>query len=61
MGKGQAMMQELQEALGAFEDSVVRREHKRMLESKVALQQEVDKRRQAVVDVVVGLIRGQKA
>ncbi len=60
MGKGQAMMQELQEALGAFEEAIVRRENKKLLESKVSLQQDVDKQRQKVVDVVVGLVRGQK-
>jgi hypothetical protein len=54
------MMQELQEALGAFEEAIVRRENKKLLESKVSLQQDVDKQRQKVVDVVVGLVRGQK-
>lgn len=57
MGKGQAMMLRLSDALTAFEAAVTRREHRRVLESKVPLQQEVDHARQRVVDVVVDLVR----
>jgi hypothetical protein len=57
MGRGQEMMQQLQEVLAEFEEAVKRREHKGLLESKVALQQDVDKARDRVVEVVVALVR----
>jgi CHAD domain-containing protein len=58
MSRGKEMMKKLQDALGAFEDAVVAREA-RHIGSKVALQQEVDKAREAVVDVVVALVRSE--
>ncbi len=62
MGRGQEMMKQVQEALAGFEEAVVRREHKGLLESKVSLQQDVDNARQRVVDVVVALVRaGEKS
>ncbi len=57
MAGGKEMMKQVQDALSAFEESIVAREHKGMLGSKVALQQEVDKTRDAVVSVVVRLVR----
>ncbi len=57
MGRGQEMMKQVQDALHGFEEAIVKREHKGMLEGKVPLQQEVDKARQHVVDVVVALVR----
>ena len=57
MSRGKEMMKKLQDALGEFEEAIVAREA-RHLGSKVALQQEVDIARAAVVDVVVGLVRG---
>ncbi len=60
MGRGQEMMKQVQDALHGFEEAIVKREHKGMLESKVPLQQEVDKTRQRVVDVVVALVRANE-
>lgn len=60
MGKGQEMMQQLQEALAEFEEAIKQRENRKLLDSKVALQQNVDKARQNVVDVVVELVRGRE-
>ncbi len=58
MSRGKEMMKKLQDALGAFEDAIVAREARR-IGSKVVLQQEVDNAREAVVNVVVTLVRGE--
>ncbi len=58
MSKGQEFLHRLHEALGAFEKAVVQREHKKpFIDSKVTLQQDVDKARQRVVDEVVALMK----
>ncbi len=56
MGKGMEYQQRIQEALGAFEAAIVRREHKQVLESKVPLQQEVDRARAKVLEVVAKVV-----
>jgi hypothetical protein len=56
MSKGREDLHRLQQALNGFEDAIVRREHKKMLESKVPLQQQVDTAHKHVVDVVVSLV-----
>lgn len=56
MGKGHEDLQRLQVKLNAFEDAIVRRENKGMLESKVPLQQDVDKAHKQVVETVVSLV-----
>jgi len=58
MSRGKEMMKKLQDALGEFEETIVAREA-RHIGSKVALQQQVDKAREAVVNVVVTLVRGE--
>ena len=58
MSRGKEMMKMLQDALGEFEGAIVARESRR-IGSKVVLQQEVDNAREAVVDVVVTLVRGK--
>ncbi len=60
MSRGKEMMKKLQDALGAFEEAIVAREA-RHIGSKVVLQQEVDNAREAVVNVVVALVRGQES
>lgn len=60
MGRGQEMMKQVQEALHSFEEAIVKREHKGILEGKVPLQQEVDNARQHIVDVVVALVRANE-
>ena len=56
MGKGHEDLHRLTEALNAFEDAIIKREHKKMLESKTPLQQDVDRAHQGVVTVVVELV-----
>lgn len=60
MGKGMEYQQRIQEALGAFETAIVRREHKQMLESKVPLQQEVDRARAKVLEVVAQVVTEER-
>ncbi|UCG86698.1 MAG: hypothetical protein JSW71_22835 [Gemmatimonadota bacterium] len=56
MSKGQEYIQQVQKALSAFEDAIVHREHKKLLESSVSVQQDVDRARQKVVDTVVEIV-----
>jgi len=56
MSKGREDLHRLTETLNAYEDAIVRREHKKMLESRIPLQQEVDRAHEAVVKVVVELV-----
>jgi hypothetical protein len=56
MGKGLEYQQRIREALEAFENAVVRRENKKMLESKVPLQQEVDRARTNLLEVVAKVV-----
>lgn len=58
MAKGHEFLHRIHEALEEFEKVVVRREHKRpLLDSAVTLQQDVDRKRQQVVDTLVNLIK----
>ena len=56
MSKGREDLHRLQDSLNKFEDAIVRRENKKILESKIPLQQDVDKAHKQVVDVVVSLV-----
>ena len=56
MSTGRENQHKIYEALSAFEKAVVNREHKKMLESKVPLQQEVDRARSHVVDLFVKMV-----
>ena len=60
MSQGRMDLQQLQHVLSEFEQAVVHREHKNLLDSKVALQQDVDVVRQKVVDVVVKLVTAER-
>lgn len=57
MGKGHEFLHRLNEVLWELEQAVVRREHKKLLDSAVSLQQEVDKARQHVIEVVVEVVK----
>ncbi len=56
MGKGHDYQRQIYESLSQFEDTIVHREHKKMLESKIPLQQEVDRARQHVVELLVKMV-----
>ncbi len=56
MGKGHDNLHRLNEAVSAFEESVVNREHKKLLETKVPLQQAVDRARHHLVRTVVDMV-----
>ena len=56
MGKGHEYVQQVQKALSEFEDAVKHREHKKLLDSSVSVQQDVDKARKKVVDTVVEIV-----
>lgn len=60
MGKGMEYQQRLHEALEAFEEAVVRRENKQLLESKVPLQQEVDRARAKLLEVVAKVVAEER-
>lgn len=57
---GREYVQQVQKALSQYEQAIVRREHKKLLESKVSLQQDVDTARQKVLDVVVDLVTKER-
>jgi hypothetical protein len=56
MATGHEKLHRVNEALNAFEEAVVAREHRTPLTSKIPLQQEVDTARAALVKVVVELV-----
>ena len=60
MGEGHEHLKLVQDALRNFEEAVVEREKHRMLDSKVARQQDVDDARDKVVEVVVKLVTAEK-
>jgi len=60
MGKGTEYQQRIQEALAAFEEAIVRRENKKVLESKVPLQQEADRARAKVLDVIAKVVTEER-
>ncbi len=60
MGKGMEYQQRIQEALAEFESAVVRRENKKVLESKVPLQQDVDRARARLLDVIAKVVTEQR-
>ena len=60
MSKGMEYQQRIQEALQAFEAAIVRRENKQMLESKVPLQQDVDRARAKVLEVVAKVVAEER-
>lgn len=61
MSKGQEYVKRVQDALANFEQAVVRRENKKpLVESKVALQQEVDRARQQLMEVIAKVVAEER-
>lgn len=60
MGKGQEYVRRVAEALKVFEQAVVRREHKTPLESKVPLQQAVDRAREELKQVIAEVVAQER-
>ena len=56
MSVGKEYLKQIHEALAAFEEAIVKRENRGMLEGKTTLQQYVDNARERVVDAVVGIV-----
>ena len=56
MSVGKEYLHRIQDALAEFEQVIKQKEHPGFTGSKVSLQQDVDKARQKVVDVVVDII-----
>ncbi len=60
MSKGMEYQQRIQEALEAFETAIVRRENKKVLESRVPLQQEADRARARLLDVIAKVVTEER-
>ena len=60
MSKGMEYQRRIQEVLAQFEAAVARRENKKLLESGVPLQQEVDRAREQVLKVVAEVVTAQR-
>jgi hypothetical protein len=61
MGKGQEYVRRVATALEEFEQAVVRREHKKpVVESKVGLQQEVDRARTQLMQVIAEVVAEER-
>ena len=60
MSKGMEYQRRIQDALAQFEAAVVRRENKKMLESAVPLQQEVDRARDQLLQEVARVVTEQR-
>lgn len=67
MAKGQEYVRRVREALHNLEQAVARRENKKpLVDSKVTLQQDVDRAREQVMEVIAKVVaeerlRGEKA
>jgi len=60
MSKGKEHLKEIHAALRDFEAAVVEREKFKLMESKLARQQDVDAAREKVVDAVVKIVTGER-
>jgi hypothetical protein len=61
MGKGQEYVQRVTQALDVFEQAVVHRENKKpFLDSKVALQQGVDRARTQLMEVIAKVVAEER-
>jgi hypothetical protein len=56
VGKGHEYLQRLHKVLNDFEQAIVEREGKGLLDSKMPLRQEVDRARKRVVDEIVKMV-----
>jgi hypothetical protein len=60
MGKGHEFLHRIHAALDEFESAVVRRENKKLLDSKVTLQQAVDHARRDLINTIVEVVKEAK-
>ncbi|OGU00897.1 MAG: hypothetical protein A2W29_00655 [Gemmatimonadetes bacterium RBG_16_66_8] len=61
MGKGQEYLKRVGAALEVYERAVVRREHaKPLIDSKVSLQQEVDRARDDLMNVIAKVVAEER-
>lgn len=61
MGKGQEYVRRVQAALDTFEQAVVRRENKTpLIDSKVPLQQDVDRARKQLMEVIAKVVAEER-
>lgn len=61
MGKGQEYVRRVQAALDEFEQAVIRRENKTpVIDSKVPLQQDVDRARKQLMEVVAKVVAEER-
>ena len=60
MGEGHEYLHQIHDALAEFEEAIVRRQKRKLIEAQVPLQQQVDNARQKVVDVVVKLVTAER-
>ncbi len=60
MRTGREYLQEVNRAINKFEDAIVHRENKKMLESKVPLQQDAARARENLVETVVKIVTEQR-
>jgi hypothetical protein len=61
VGKGHEYLQRLHQVLNDFEEAVVEREGKGLLDSKIPLRQGVDRARKRVVDEIVKIVTEARA
>lgn len=57
MSKGREFLHRLNQSLLEFERAVARREHKKLWDSAVSLQQDVDHARQKVIEIAVQIAK----
>ncbi len=60
MRTGREYLQEVNRAINKFEDAIVHRENKKMLESKIPLQQDAARARENLVETVVKIVTEQR-
>ena len=60
MRTGREYLQEVNRAINKFEDAIVQRENKKMLESKIPLQQDAARARENLVETVVKIVTEQR-
>ena len=60
MRPGHEYLSEINKAINNYEDAIVHRENKKMLESKVTLQQDADRARENLVDTIVKIVTEQR-
>ncbi len=60
MRTGREYLQEVNRAINLFEDAIVHRVNKKMLESKIPLQQDAARARENLVETVVKIVTEQR-